>query len=319
MNNDRKRWYLNKCMVKQDIDDFAFVYLKDERYSFQESNTKDNGEVSASVITALLHNAHYSFEQIEKVILLHNTAIENTDLSNGFLNLWSVLEVLFVTDNDCSKINEIQKKLVPILQKEYIVMIFKELDENLRDNLTAEQYSEILNSIAGNDNKYKIAALVALNEYTDLRKKLNEYLPNAPILRTRISNINSLCHHRCDMKGDLDRFTRRVKWHLIRLYRTRNSIIHSGEIAENLKLLGEHLHSYVDVCIMEIIVSLISEEHLCTIDNVLINEIFQMERIIKEMSTKEPFKKDDLFLCCNSVKFSSHMSSEESTDAHPIQ
>lgn len=320
MNNDRKRWYLNKCMVKQEMGDFAFVYLKDERYSFQENNTeKDNGKLSASIITALLHNAHCSFEQIEKVIMLHNTAIENTDLSNGFLNLWSILEVLFVTDNDCSKINEIEKKLIPILQKEYIVMIFKELDENLRENLTADQYSEILDSIEGSDNKYKIAALVVLNEYDELRKKLNTYLSSFPILRSRIANINSICHRRCDMKDDLDRFTRRVTWHLIRLYRTRNSIIHSGEIADNLKLLGEHLHSYVDVCILEIIVSLIFEKHLCTIDNVLINDIFQMESIIKEMSNKEPFKKDDLFLCCNSIEYSSHISSKESIDGQSLQ
>ena len=51
-------------------------------------------------------------------------------------------------------------------------------------------------------------------------------------------------------------------------------------------------------------VSLTSEKHLYSIDNVLIDEIFQLERITKELSSKEKFKEDDLFLCCDAVKYS---------------
>ncbi len=302
MNDDRQRWYLNKCMVKYNDSDYAFVELKTQKYNFPEtSNTGDSSELTSMMITALLENAECSFEKIEKAISFHNTAIENTDLSNGFLNLWSILEVLFVSDNDCSKINEIEKKIVPILQKEYMIMIFKNLDADLKDNLSYEQYNEIINSIEGRDNKNKITALVVLDEYGELRKKLNVYLSNYPILRSRISQIHALCEHRCNFKADIERFTRRVTWHIIRLYRTRNAIIHSGNIDNNLKSLGEHLHSYIDVSVWEIMVSLTSEKYLCTIDNVLIDEAFQMERMMKELSSKEKFKKDDLFLCFNSI------------------
>lgn len=113
--------------------------------------------------------------------------------------------------------------------------------------------------------------------------------------------MNSLCKYKNVFLNDVERFTRRVTWHLIRLYRTRNSIIHSGETPNHLKSLGEHLHSYVDVCIWEIMVSLTSGKHLCNIDNVLIDEAFQMERMMKELSSKEKFKKGDLFLKFNSI------------------
>ena len=300
MNDDRQRWYLNKCMVKSN-DDYAFVELKTRKYNFPEYSNDDSSELSSLMITSLLQNAKCSFEKIEKAISIHNTALENTDLSNGFLNLWSILEVLFVSDNDCSKINEIEKKVITILQKEYIIMVFKNLEADLKDNLSCEQYNEIINSIEGKDNKQKITALVVLDEYDALRKKLYVYLSNYPILRSRISQINNLCKKKYDFKADLERFTRRVTWHLIRLYRTRNSIIHSGDIPNNLKSLGEHLHSYVDACIWEIMVSLTSEKHLCNIDNVLIDETFQMERMMKELSSKEKFKKDDMFLEFNSI------------------
>ena len=65
------------------------------------------------------------------------------------------------------------------------------------------------------------------------------------------------------------------------------------------------MHSYVDACIWEIMISLTSEKHLCTIDNVLIDEMLQIELILKELSNKDKFKKDDLFLRCNSVKYES--------------
>lgn len=305
MNDDRKRWFLNKCMVKFSDDDYAFVDLKVQRYNFPEhEDSEKSGKLSELMITALITNARRSFDVIDTVISLHNTALENTDLSNGFLNLWSIFEVLFVSDKNRSKINEIERKLIPILKKEYIVMLFKDLDANLKDNLPIDQYNEIINSIEGSDNKYKITALVTLDEYSELRKKLYGYLSNYPLLRSRISQMNSLCNYRNSFLIEVERFTRKITWHLIRLYRTRNSIIHSGDIPNNLKSLGEHLHSYVDVCIWEILVSLISEKHLCSIDNVLIDEMFEIERIINELSSKEKFKKDDLFLCCNSIQYS---------------
>jgi hypothetical protein len=306
MNDDRKKWFLNKCMVRYSDSDYAFVDLTVQRFNFPENeDAEKSSELSELMITALLTNASRgSFNRIDKVISLHNTALENANLSNGFLNLWSILEVLFVSDKDRAKINEIERKAIPLLQKEYMIMLFKDLDGNLKDNLSIEQYNDIINSIDGNDNKYKIAALITLDKYDALRKKIYIYLKNYPILRSRISQMSTLCKRRNTFLNDLERFTRRIIWHIIRLYRTRNSIIHSGDKPNNLKPLGEHLHSYVDVCIWQLMVSLTSEKHLYSIDNVLIDEIFQIEKIIKELSSKEKFKEDDAFLCCDAVRYS---------------
>lgn len=48
------------------------------------------------------------------------------------------------------------------------------------------------------------------------------------------------------------------------MYRTRNAIIHSGEDIDNLKALGEHLHSYVDEILYEIIIQLAKKHSYCT-------------------------------------------------------
>ena len=215
MNDDRNRWFYNKCMVKCSNEGYAFVDLKVQRYNFPENEDRENtSKLSELMITALLFNAEQSFSIIDKVISLHNAALENTDLSNGFLNLWSILEVLFVSDKDRTKINEIERKIIPLLQKEYIIMLFKDLDTNLKDNLPIEQYNEIMNSIEGNDNKYKMASLITLDKYDELRKKIYVYLTNYPILRSRIHQLSSLCTKRQNFLNEIERFTRRVTWHL---------------------------------------------------------------------------------------------------------
>ena len=303
MNDDRKKWYLNKCMVKLSNEDYAFVDFKIQKYNYpQYKESLNASELSSSIITSLISKSLCSFSQIEKSVSLHNIALENTDLSNGFLNFWSILEVLFVSDYECAKINEINKKLIPILQKEYLSSLFDDLDSNLKTNLPIEQYNNLLSSIDGDDNKIKIVKLITQDEFDELRTKLYELLSNYPILRSRIFRLNAICKKKSKFKAELERFTRRVTWHLVRLYRTRNSIIHSGEDVDNLIFLGEHLHSYIDACVWEILTKLTSKKHLCTIENVIIDEVFEMGKIMKTLSTNEPFKNEDLFMFCSTTK-----------------
>lgn len=302
LNDDRKKWYENKCMVKLSSDDYAFLDFKIHKYNYPQYKENNASELSSSIITSLITKAHCSFSQIEKVVSLHNIALEATDLSNGFLNFWSILEVLFIHDNDCAKIKEIEKKLIPILQKEYVSALFDDLDTNLKDNLSDEQYDEILNSVEGNDNRERIAKIVIKTENDELREKLYSYLSNYPILRSRVAQLNLICEKKSRFKTELERFTRRITWHLIRLYRTRNSIIHSGDVSKNLIFLGEHLHSYVDACVWEILFKLTSEKQLCTIENVVIDVTFEIEKIIETLSSDDIFSDEDLLIFCNSVK-----------------
>lgn len=51
--------------------------------------------------------------------------------------------------------------------------------------------------------------------------------------------------------------------------------------------------------------------------HVLIDEIFQLERITKELASKEKFKEDDLFLCCDAIKYSTPPPIEDNKTAAP--
>ena len=66
-------------------------------------------------------------------------------------------------------------------------------------------------------------------------------------------------------------YAQRLKWHLYRLYRVRNGIVHAGDKSRHIQVLGEHLHIYCDGIIMELISKLASEVSFVTIQDVLVD------------------------------------------------
>lgn len=71
------------------------------------------------------------------------------------------------------------------------------------------------------------------------------------------------------------------------MYRTRNSIIHSGEVPHNIKYLGEHLHSYVDTTLSEFIIKLSGDIPFDSTNNVIIDVKFANERIESSLEKEQ--------------------------------
>ena len=174
-------------------------------------------------------------------------------------------------------------------------IIFKELHDYIKANISKENYGKIIKNVEEDGNDcLKIACIIILDKYAETRNELYQVLENYPLIRSRISQLNELFKHKKTFLNDLDRYTRRLKWHLRRMYRTRNAIVHSGEDPENLKSLGEHLHSYIDELLLEIIGQLTGEKCLSTIDNVLIESEFNMDDIRRKFNSKDKLEIGDI-------------------------
>ena len=96
------------------------------------------------------------------------------------------------------------------------------------------------------------------------------------------------------MLKDVERYSQRIMWHFKRLYRTRNAIVHSGEIPLHLKELGEHLHSYVDDCMFEIALTLANKRYLQTIDNVVLDVQIRGDDIMNYLRKKGDVTEDTI-------------------------
>lgn len=289
LGNRREEWFFNKCLVRDEEDVTVITDIKPHGYSYSKDyDDKTIGLSSEALITALLNNAHNSFKVIDNVLQIHNMAIDNPDMKNGFLNLWSIMEIIGVSKRDDSKMQEIEDAIVPILAKDYAKNIFEELHDYLRANISEERYNKIIGEIDLEESEYiKVASAVILDENKGVRQELNDALLCCPVIRSKIAQLNDLFNRKSNYLNEIEKYERRLRWHLRRMYRTRNAIIHSGDNPDNLRALGEHLHSYIDEILYEITIQLASSTGYCSIDNVLVNAKFQIDDVKKCFKAKE--------------------------------
>ena len=283
LTDNNKPWFADICKVEDSEGNNSFVKLEQNRFNYSTHNVM--GDFTEEIVSGLLFSEASTLDSVSSAVRMHNLAISGNNISNGFLNLWSVLEILFVSDNAESKIKEIQKKVIPILERDYINSLIYNIEEYLRENLTETQLETINDNICNINEELWLHKLIILKENEEKREKLNKVLDEYPLLRSRISICNNIFSKKENLKKEIERYSQRINWHLRRLYRTRNALIHSGASISNIKELGEHLHSYVDACILEIVIRL-SKENFKSIDDVVINIQLKNELIKKVISKK---------------------------------
>jgi len=82
-----------------------------------------------------------------------------------------------------------------------------------------------------------------------------------PLLRNRLFRYWKIFNEPKCALTILNDHEQRVKWHLQRMYRTRNALIHAGQVDRSTRYLVVNLHSYVDHIFSEVIQKLRSELH----------------------------------------------------------
>ena len=180
-----------------------------------------------------------------------------------------------------SKIVRVIHSILPILQSDYYIKVFLSIQADLHDNLSKGDEKELYNNIKeGDDNElHKVMALVWLPEYEKLRENLfHEKLNDFPNIRQKIYRLYLMKDKRNELFKVSNEYKERVEWHLYRLYRVRNAIVHAGDIDRNIQALGEHLHIYCDGIIMEIIAKLAKNKYMNTIKDVLVDTKMLLEK-----------------------------------------
>ena len=258
------------------------IFVDAHKFSYniiEDIDFKKIGTTSDDLLTGILVNAQSEYILLRKSIELHNTALAVPDLKSGFLNLWASMEVLCQAKNEGNKFQYVLKNVVPILKKEYLSIIISDIIECLKENLSEEKYKEIMDIVdeIGCDNK-KVFYLLLLPKYEESRNRVYEILGDYPVLRSRICLLAELNTTK-KVSEYIEKYIQRITWHLYRMYRTRNSIIHSGDVPSNIKYLGEHLHAYVDTTLSEFIIKLSGDIPFDSTSNVITDVKFAVERI----------------------------------------
>ena len=300
-NRDRD-WVGNKCLVKDMAGECSFPHIGADRYFYSKDyDAKTLGNNSERIITQLLENAGGNdFLKIDKIIRTHNTALSSQEINNAFLNLWSIMEIVGVDGygGETSKIKQILNNIVPVLKRNYVNRILEELHDYLKGNIETDNYTALIKEVSEEGSEvYKIACLVSLQKYEETRKKAYALLTEYPLIRSRISQLyEDVFKKKKKLLLELNRYEQRIVWHIQRLYRVRNSIIHSGNQNENMVSLVEHLHSYVDELILDLINRMTCSQSLGTVANVLLDAQVFIENINKQFNSDDGFTSDDIIM-----------------------
>ena len=232
-----------------------------------------------------LLGGHYFLNNISppssftRAVALHNGAIESSDASNQLLNLWTILEVLIGTQRDnADRINTICNVLCSVLNQSYIYSSLEQLLQDIKKCVESSEVFNILSEIRGEglDEVERFALLLSLDSYLINRTTLIDLLEEYPLLVYRIKKFSDevLCNSK-SIYEYLKRHERRIRWHIMRIYRNRNMIVHDGSYMPYIKIITENLHFYVD----ELLDVLIEYYHVKMLDNSSIYRNISVEEI----------------------------------------
>ena len=297
VDNKEQPEFQNTAMVIEDgITDPSFVPFAANEYSVIEGMQIDEAsKYTEKLITDLISHARCSLNQLANAVDLHNNSLRSSDYNSSFLNLWSALEVLSLKNMGSNDLEQVTGTLLPVLQDKYYQSTVKDFMFKIKAALGNDSFNNLLAKIEnGPSDIDKIAKFLLLKKYDSLRENYAKILTKFPVLRYRMHYLSEAAKSKKSLLDLSEKYRQRVEWHLSRIYRTRNSLVHSGRTPHSIRYLGEHLHFYVDSLMLESFEKLSCGVQFCKLDNALLDSLLACEIMKKQLNKKDELCEDDI-------------------------
>ena len=189
-----------------------------------------------------------SFGRLITAVKYHSHALDSNFEGNQLLDFWAIFESVMDISNKHThdRIEQVCSILVPILKRKYLYTLFLQLIADIKE-YSEDWYKVIVGEKTNEADIVKNTCyFVLLDDYKEQRNKFVNDCIDFPLLAERIDYYNDCLK---DVKGIfnfVEKHGKKVRWQIMRIYRNRNLIIHSGDQMPYLSLLIENLHSYVD-------------------------------------------------------------------------
>ncbi len=253
----------------------------------EDMSHKSAGEFMAAFVHSFKTNNTTSV-RFERAINLHSQALSTSSNENRILNLWISFEALFGGGQTTTVIHIINS-LSHISSLKYFDRIFSELANSVKtwDKAEFEKIKELTNE---KSETKAICSFVVCKEFQTDREELFSKLNDFPLLRFRIFDLNDKLKSPKKIKEYLELHNSRIKWHIKRLYRTRNQVVHDGYSPRNLEILIENAHSYFDLFMDAFIIDNMFYQTTISIEQAITNyELLNQEwnKTLKNMKETE--------------------------------
>jgi hypothetical protein len=238
-----------KVLVYDDIRRNTFLIDPNPRpIGFQSSGNIDRFRKHITSFEQVFDREKKLLDGLSQEMLLNSfryfrMSLESTVPESRFLHCWIALEFLLKTGSSSSIIGPIVQFVPKVLALQYMKKLLKDLSANFsrcrvrKDELKAAGISEISGSIFNLDE-----LLQALTEENRLQILLAAC--RNPLLEQRVRDVASVFSSPENIRTRLIHHLEDLKWHLQRMYRVRNRIVHSASIGMDLTQLESNLSYY---------------------------------------------------------------------------
>ncbi|MEK9507324.1 hypothetical protein WI460_03880 [Gemmatimonadota bacterium Y43] len=186
-----------------------------------------------------------TFDRFVASLKMHETAVRAESNEEQLYALWTALEALLPFEDAESRIGRMVEFLVPLLSWEYPAMLLRTLDQSLTACLGNSWEDELGAYPAGLDRLEKVSNVVAAVDAQPARDRLFALLDDHPLLKFRLFELSEKLLAADRIRDTIKDHERRIEWQLRRVYRTRNSLVHTGRSLPYLEVIVENTHAYL--------------------------------------------------------------------------
>lgn len=211
------------------------------------------------VIHALRANSGSRFSgSVSNALELHSTAMRALDVRTRFLNLWAALECLAALVEGPSIYQKVVNLVCPIVTWRKVDKVARYTAINLHLwRKASDQLDNKPKCLPGTTSDRVpahevLTALCKPDKHADILE-LFGVASGHPLLLFRLHSAWKIFSNPVMLADDLNRSRERLGWHIRRIYRGRNLLVHQGQEPEKLESLCDNLHYYVSSVLSRVI------------------------------------------------------------------
>lgn len=256
---------------------------------YRQPDSTDLGVAVSETFSSILESK-IDFESkalLFRFLDLQALALESKSLENQLINFWTSIETITRSvDEESSKISSIVSTISPVLSYKYPVKLVYDLDYHIKKYKKVDALNIISKSPIGENDFNKLSAIIMIDELKDYRMELYSLFDKNPLLKNRIFRLHQQLSSAKTMDKLMKNHHQKIGWHLQRIYRSRNLIVHSGHTLPYLEILVENIHSYVDRIFDVILERFNKKKFLKTIEEAFLDIKFDFESHLQLLSDK---------------------------------
>lgn len=234
-----------------------------------------------------------------QVLQLHSAALISKNIDNQLINLWTAIEVAVpvARKGGLSRINQICNTLTAALSHDYFHILVQQLLIDINE-VSAEVISKIQSVSHEGGNDAKLVVILTLPKYCDLYTEIIGILiEKAPLLTCRMNHYKNQWSDTAKIRNAYQMHAKRLAQQIMRIYRTRNMLVHDGTSLPYMEYVLQNLHYYIDSYI-----SCLNNYHKMgykSVQSIADAVQFQEQRYLQALLSKEQLSEDNVvkYIC----------------------